>query len=857
MTFILLLLCSLPFISSQKTLVLVQDIVGFPAYETNGEGPSKNPMQFLEISKDSKDSDPEHPDMPDLEPEALLQMQEKVTAFLTNSTLNLSINDSFEDFLHVFPRFIQTSGQKTETPSVPLQNTFEIAQFTEAWASSVYTYKDFSQEHSYPAINAVLGFSYWCSTGFHLKNQIITWEGVFEYTRRLSHLWIRWAYAPGSYRILTTNDGSNWEESIPWQTGFKGVLWQWLAKIFWWWRWFYKSYAEYIPFGSPVWAKRIRIQMRESVFNYFGIYRVEAWMKSWTVMLKTAAQGDNDGCLISADGSGKDGREIQLMDCTEAIAAGDGRELWTIQNNFEITSYVGEKCIEAAEGDTSDGARIQINDCWVSKSAGDGREKWVMDHNGLTRLYKDQSKCLTVLTNSQLENLCLNSKSFASSTLNDGQHEANMAVDGYQENYWVSGPGNNEATFTMMFNEPTTIKEIQIKWKFPAEEFEVLGLTYHNIWEGLSFVKNNGKGLNLNIVNLGSRNLIGIKIVMLKTRDQFNGQPVYGIWDIRCISGTKAVKLKDCKELEELKTNKFLLEDVSFIDLTAGPRLTMEKVSLNEKTNTLMGLVNVLVGFPKVIYKLLEKGDAITKIISKLEEQMKSLDIKMTTYQAFLDNDNSLILSSQGSSSLNPIRDCASIHKAFPHKTNGFYWIKPQCSPNALRVYCNFDYDIGKAYSFMGAFTAMKDFHQFSIKNHLEVQYQCATIGMTPLEITSANELPTIANYLKALELNIAENQVFPLGYDWGCMRGACTGRYRSFTNEASVDLTDEFIKKLDKSNVLNMGFNLKGYVKDSIGLGSDLNMGYVFLKLDQFSIRGLMCSHDSNSINDEEFISK
>ena len=852
------MLISLPHVFTQKSVVLVQDIPGFPAYETNGPGPSQDSMRFLEVDKDSKEIDPDHPDMPDLEPEALLQMQEKVTGFLTNSTVNMSINDSFEDFLHAYPRFLQSSSQKTETPSVPIQNTFEIAQFTDAWASSVYSYKTFNQQHSYPAINAVLGFSYWCSTGFHLKNQVITWEGVFEYTRRLSHLWIRWAYAPGSYRILTTNDGTDWVESIPWQTGFKGVLWQWLAKMFWWWRWFYKSYAEYIPFGSPVWAKRLRIQMRESVFNYFGIYRVEAWMKSWTVMLKTAAQGDNEeGCIISADGSGKDGRELQLMDCTEAIAAGDGRELWTIQNSFEITSYVGGKCIEAAEGDTSDGARVQINDCWVSKSAGDGREKWVMDHSGLTRLYKDQSKCLTVLTDSQLENLCLNRKSFASSTLNDGQHEANMAVDGYQENYWVSNPGNNEATFTIMFEEPKTVKEIQIKWKFPAEEFEVLGLTAHNIWEGVSIVKNNGKGLNLNVVNIGSRNLMGIKIVMLKTRDQFNGQPVYGIWDIRCISGTKAVRLKDCKELEELKTNKFLLEDVGFIDLTAGPRLTMEKVALNEKTNKLMGLVNVLVGFPKVIYKLLEKGAAISKLISKLEEQIKSLDIKMTTYRNFLDNENSVILTSQGSSSINPIRDCASVHKAFPHKTNGFYWIKPECSYAALRVYCNFDFDIGKAYYFLGEKTALKDDHQFSIKNHLDVQYQCATVGMLPLEIASANEFTTVTNYLKALELNIAENQVIPLGYDWGCMRAACTGRYRSFSNEASLDITDELIKKLDKSNILNMAFNLKGYVKDSIGFGNDLGLGFVFLKMDQFKMKGLICAHDSDDGKEEEFISK
>ena len=866
MTFYLILIFFLnfPFIYPQFSPIYIQDLKDFPAYETNGEGPKDDfsSMKFLSISNNTEQNQ-NHPEMPDTEPETLIQMQHKISQILglssnSSSSINntIPLNDS-QEFPLKLPRFLQQNLEKPSNSDFSThKNTFEAAHFIDAWASSVYTYKSFSYQHGFPAINAVSGFSYWCSTGLHQKNQIVTWEGVLEYSRRLSHLWIRWAYAPGSYRVLITNDGVNWEEKIPWQTGFKGVLWQWLAKIFWWWRWFYKSYAEYVPFSTPIWARRIRIQMRESVFNYFAIYKVEAWIKQWTVMLKTAANGDNDGCLVTADGSGKDGREIQLMDCTEAIATGDGRELWIIQNNFQITSYVGEKCMESAQGDTSDGARVQINDCWISNGAGDGREKWVMDHTGLTKLYKDQSKCLTVLTDSILENLCLKAKSFASSTMNDGQHEANMATDGFEENYWSSNPGTKEATFTILFEEPKTVKELQIKWKFPAEEFEVLGLTSHKIWENIEFVRNNGKSLNLNNVAIGSRNLLGIKIVMLRTRDKFNGEDVYGIGDIRCISGTKAVRLKNCKELEDLKTNKFLLEDVGFIDLTVGPRLTMEKVVLNQKTNKLMGLVSILVGFPKIIYKLLEKGQAINKLITSLEERMKSLDIKMTNYRGFIDSEHSNLLSSQGSSSLNPIRDCAYIHKAFPHKTNGFYWIKPECSLIALRVYCNFDYNSGKGYAFLGG-KEDQIFKPFSIQSHLDIQYQCAKIGLFPLEITSGSELNTIRGYVKALQLNIDENQVIPLGYDWGCHRAACTGRFRSFSQENSIDISDEFIKNLDNSNVLNMAFNLKGYIKDSIGLGMDLLAGFLYFKLDQFAIKGLICSSNYEEINEQEFISK
>lgn len=76
------------------------------------------------------------------------------------------------------------------------------------------------------------------------------------------------------------------------------------------------------------------------------------------------------------------------MECTEAIAMGDGRELWIVQNNFQILSYVGKKCLELKEGDNSDNARIQINNCWITNSYGDGRDKWLIEPSGKIIAYK-------------------------------------------------------------------------------------------------------------------------------------------------------------------------------------------------------------------------------------------------------------------------------------------------------------------------------------------------------------------------------------------------------------------------------------------------------------------------------------
>lgn len=108
----------------------------------------------------------------------------------------------------------------------------------------------------------------------------------------------------GFYKIETSNDGQTWFDQTSWRTAFKGTQWQWLSKIFWWWRWYYMSYAELITFDTPIWAQHIRISLRDPIFNFFGIYRVEALIKQWVVMLRTQAEGDLDGCLVTADGQG-------------------------------------------------------------------------------------------------------------------------------------------------------------------------------------------------------------------------------------------------------------------------------------------------------------------------------------------------------------------------------------------------------------------------------------------------------------------------------------------------------------------------------------------------------------------------
>ncbi len=38
---------------------------------------------------------------------------------------------------------------------------------------------------------------------------------MFDFPKRINHLWLRWAYAPGEFSIQITEDGNVWKEAIP------------------------------------------------------------------------------------------------------------------------------------------------------------------------------------------------------------------------------------------------------------------------------------------------------------------------------------------------------------------------------------------------------------------------------------------------------------------------------------------------------------------------------------------------------------------------------------------------------------------------------------------------------------------
>ena len=52
-----------------------------------------------------------------------------------------------------------------------------------------------------------------------------------------------------------------------------------------------------------------------------------------------------------------------LQKCTDAIAAGDGRDLFTFQSGGQLLNVAGGKCAGFGGADISDGASLTFGDC--------------------------------------------------------------------------------------------------------------------------------------------------------------------------------------------------------------------------------------------------------------------------------------------------------------------------------------------------------------------------------------------------------------------------------------------------------------------------------------------------------------
>lgn len=619
--------------------------------------------------------------------------------------------------------------------------------------------------------------------------------------------------------------------------------------MFWWWQYNYRSYAESVIFDEPIFATGVRILMKDPVFYYFGIYQVKVVTKKWLVQLKSGQNTDSDECLNLNNGVASYGQEITVRNCIEAIEQGDARELFILQNNMQITSYNENFCIESSDGVIEETSHIHLQNCrLIISSTNDGREKWLLDTKGFMKIYKNTNKCLTIKGN-EIELQTLSSTVVSvSSVMNDGQHEGNQGISSAEDSYWASMPGSETAEYKLIF-PGATVKEIVIKWKYIAAQYEV-SCYMNGYWRSFASKKDN-EDQEVKI-NIGSKFISGIRVLMLKAADdaKFNDKVIYGISSLKVKTGSKAVHLKDCENEGASQLNKWFVDDANFVDIATAPKLIYEFQKLYETSNRLLDLVHKVMLWPPKIQMMVEKAKLLATEIAKIDSEIGSIDLKLQQFKAQnLAEESSgkkdSGLGSLGSSSMRPASSCAYIKQLFPYKMTGYYWIQPDCAKVPIRVFCDYsNSETGIDYVYYGGLgdSVIKN----KIKSLNDVKYYCSKLGLYPVELKNKVQILLIQHYLTDIGVNLQSKGFIPMAMDYGCEKQACTGRFSSLSSRTSQDVTEPLTGMIDTQNLLTQDFSkqLNEKPNDLIGFGLS-KTGTMTAKFQggKIPIKGILCS--------------
>jgi len=151
----------------------------------------------------------------------------------------------------------------------------------------------------------------------------------------------------------------------------------------------------------------------------------------------------------------------------------------------------------------------------------------------------------------------------------------------------------------------------------------------------------------------------------------------------------------------------------------------------------------------------------------------------------------------------NPAEDCLELRLKFPKILSGFYYIQPECANKPLRVFCDFS-----LYKTAVDFYIFKDdlpipnpdLSYLGIKNADDVKFQCAKIGLEPLEINSVDVLNRIYDLLIIDGYILTAENYIPIGYDYNCKDNKCSNIYNSLSKFKSKPLNGFFGGKPQKT---------------------------------------------------------
>lgn len=183
-----------------------------------------------------------------------------------------------------------------------------------------------------------------------------------------------------------------------------------------------------------------------------------------------------------------------------------------------------------------------------------------------------------------------------------------------------------------------------------------------------------------------------------------------------------------------------------------------------------------------------------------------------------------------------PAENCLEIKRYYPKILSGYYYIKTECSPKRLRVFCDFSLykDVVDFYIFKDEMKIPNpDLGYLNIKKYNDVQYHCSRNGLYPIKLEHKDMVERIYQLLILDGYDLSGPNFIPLGHDYSCKNSKCSGIYNSLTSKSTLPINQFFDAEIEPSS--NPG--------DFVGFGLKASPRLINFDVSKIKVSGLICS--------------
>jgi hypothetical protein len=326
-------------------------------------------------------------------------------------------------------------------------------------------------------------------------------------------------------------------------------------------------------------------------------------------MLMSGITSPVEMCLASTISS-----DLTLQACASTVAAGDGRDIFSLQANGQLMNVATKQCVGLSQKDGG-GGRISMMNCDDTSASGDTLFQ-VTESNQL-KLSRDGELCLSQQgVAAGIVDVALHAAATATSTLDFVSHGANMAVGQEASGFWASriGETRKSVEFSVDFGDALLLDSAEIRWEFPAKSFSFLVSTDGSQWTEVFATDTNV--LNVSRVHLDRRASMA-KVVMREPSPLTRawGHGIYGISSFRVFASQLQTVALPCVEAA---TSSDARDKIFFVH--AGeydPRPAIElRGELTALATAQAALASTMSGVIAAIPKLASCGSASSSLVA-------------------------------------------------------------------------------------------------------------------------------------------------------------------------------------------------------------------------------------------------